>query len=187
MSLKPEAVGELKDINNGQRFHLHPKIRLPMVFFITGLFGFMSGAKAGFRESSARFFIENLHRLPNTKGGWYLYHKRKGFVNLKSSLNLGIYRSWKYALLGISYFGMEFLLDSTRTKIDFLNTLISTISFSYIYSNYFRLSSYSSRNILISGAILGLGSGLLQDTMIYLRGEPIWYVNSFHTLKTRLI
>lgn len=167
------------DPNQGQRFHLHPSIRIPLVCLTTGLFGFINGARTGFITASDRYFIENLHRLPTTKGEWYFYHKRKNVVVLKSALNSGFKKSFKLSVIGCSYFGTEAMLDYTRGKIDFLNSLVTTVTFGWIYAKWYNMNSFNTRKSLLNGVLIGLSSGVVQDLMIYLRGhEDLWYVKA---------
>lgn len=56
----------------------------------------MSGFYDGVQKAAARYLLENGHRLPKTKGGWYFYHKRKNYEIIVGGTSTGIKRGLKY-------------------------------------------------------------------------------------------
>lgn len=92
----------------------------------------------------------------------------------------GILSGFRYARQTIVwtalYVGTEAILDRVRGTVDFLNTTAAAASSAALFSwrNGFS-RQLTVRTIRLSGTV-GLGLGLLQDTLIYAKGGRIWYL-----------
>lgn len=84
------------DPRQNERFHLYPRDRIEALATTSGLIGLMSGFYDGVQKAAARYLLENGHRLPKTKGGWYFYHKRKNYEIIVGGTSTGIKRGLKY-------------------------------------------------------------------------------------------
>jgi hypothetical protein len=66
----------------------------------------------GFRASVRRahqFLAENAHRLPTTKGGWFMYHKHKNYAVIREFVSAGTRTGIRMAGWTGLYCGMEYL------------------------------------------------------------------------------
>jgi len=176
-SFRTSKWDEFHRLNQDQRLHLHPTVRLFTIFSISSTYGFFNNARIKHKETGLRFLAENSHRLPTTKKGWYFYHKRKNYVCLKDSIKTGVFKGIKIGTLVTSYFGLEALLDEFRGKIDFMNTMVATVISGGFIAKYNHLGRQSTVKMIKNCAVFGLVSGLLQDLLFYKRNGTIWYIN----------
>lgn len=175
---KQELWDEIHKLNQEQRFHLHPTIRLSGIAFFSGFYGLLSGGRKTYNETSLRFLAENSHRLPKTKGHWYFYHKRKNYVCMKESLGAGMKTGIKYSFVATSYFGLEAFFDYVRGKIDFINTTAATVIAGGSYAKYHQLSKYATLKMMKNGLFIGLINGVMQDALYYVRNGELWYLKN---------
>lgn len=158
------------------RFHLEPVPRIAITMGMASIFGFIQGAHTAYAETASRYLVENGHRLPKTKGGWYWYHKRKNWVCLKSAVDTGASRAGKFGFTAGVFFGMEAAIDKLRGKTDALSTVITTVTCGWLYAKWSTLPALQTRRLVKNGLVFGMLFGVFQDCMIALRGGTVWYL-----------
>ncbi|KAI5950920.1 hypothetical protein KGF54_003994 [Candida jiufengensis] len=166
-------------LRNNQRFHLFPKDRIEALATTSGLIGIFAGFYDGIQKTSNRYLVENGHRLPRTKGGWYFYHKRKNYELIVGGTSQAIKTGLKFSSIVGCFFLLEYSLDLIRGQIDFLNTTIAAALGSTIYTRYKQLSYIQSRKMIIKGTISGFILGIIQDLLINARNGNVWYINEY--------
>ena len=166
-----------------ERFHLYPRDRIEALATTSGLIGLMSGFYDGVQKSAARYLLENGHRLPKTKGGWYFYHKRKNYEIIVGGTSEGIKRGLKYGGAVGSLFLLEYGLDYGRGQIDFLNTTLAALIGTTVYTRFQHLSRLQTRKMIMRGTTAGLLLGIIQDSLIYARLGHLWYVDEYKRFK----
>ncbi|CCH47047.1 hypothetical protein BN7_6656 [Wickerhamomyces ciferrii] len=174
---KERVWDEFHRANQNQRLHLHPIPRLTAFGFVSGITGFINGARTEYKNTGLRFLAENSHRLPKTKGNWYFYYKRRNYVCLTESIRGGLRNAFKYSSMIVGLFSIEAGLDKIRGKIDMLNTMGATIGSGYVYAKYYKLSSHGVSRMVKNGVFIGLLFGGIQDILYYLRNGELWYIN----------
>lgn len=169
---KPEI--DIDDLRN-ERLHLTPLNRLQALASTSAIIGSMLGFYEGVQKSAARYLVENAHRLPTTKGGWYFYHKRKNYEMIVGGMTGGVKTGMKFGgfVAALSFF--ESSLDYGRGQIDFVNTTLTCFVGTGLYTRYKQLSVLQASKMIRKGTIVGLMLGVAQDMMIYARGGKVWY------------
>ncbi|CAD1810620.1 unnamed protein product [Candida parapsilosis] len=176
-----EAIQNEKsyDPRQSERFHLYPRDRIEALATTSGLIGLMTGFYDGVQKAAARYLLENGHRLPKTKGGWYFYHKRKNYEIIVGGTSAGIKQGLKYGGAVGSLFLLEYGLDYVRGQIDFVNTTVAALIGTTVYTRFQHLSRLQTRKMIIRGTTTGLLLGIIQDTLIYARSGHIWYIDEY--------
>ncbi|KAI5967728.1 hypothetical protein CANMA_002908 [Candida margitis] len=167
------------DPRQSERFHLYPKDRIEALATTSGLIGLMSGFYDGVQKAAARYLLENGHRLPKTKGGWYFYHKRKNYEIIVGGTSVGIKRGLKYGGVVGSLFLLEYSLDSIREQVDFINTTVAALIGTTVYTRFQHLSRLQTRKMIVRGTTAGLLLGIIQDSLIYARSGHVWYIDEY--------
>ncbi|KAI5966850.1 uncharacterized protein KGF55_000259 [Candida pseudojiufengensis] len=166
-------------LRNNQRFHLFPKDRIEALATTSGLIGIFAGFYDGIQKTSNRYLVENGHRLPRTKGGWYFYHKRKNYELIVGGTTQAFKTGLKFSSIVGCFFLLEYGLDLARGQIDFLNTTAAAALGSTIYTRYKQLSYIQSRKIIIGGTLSGVVLGIIQDLLINARNGNVWYISEY--------
>lgn len=153
-----------------------------------GMIAFYAGAGLGCWRGASKaalvFLAENAHRLPKTKGGWFMYHKQKNYTIMRSFIHSGLQTGARWGL-GASIFcllewgGEEVLgvIPSARDNafVDTLRQLVPAtfagLSSGLLFSVYHRLWISQSKRAVALSTSAGLGISLLQllHTQIYNR------------------
>lgn len=178
-SLETLQTEQEYDPRQNERFHLYPRDRIEALATTSGLIGLMSGFYDGVQKAAARYLLENGHRLPKTKGGWYFYHKRKNYEIIVGGTSTGIKRGLKYGGAVGSLFLLEYGLDYVRGQIDFINTTVAALIGATVYTRFQHLSRLQTRKMIMRGTTAGLLLGIIQDSLIYARLGHIWYVDEY--------
>ena len=120
---------------------------------------------------SHQFYLENMHRLPTTKQGWYLYHSRKNLVCIKEFIGKGIKNGVKYSLVTAFYSTCSNLCESMREKQDFVNSTVG----GFVTGALWSTRVFKKQRLLCTGvgALSGLTIGLLEDLYYDLHGQSI--------------
>ncbi len=171
--------------HENQRFHINPIYRVSIILASASLIGGVAGTYDGTKKSSLQFLAENAHRLPTSMKGWYFYHKRKNYVLVRNGMIQGAKTSLKVTSYCGLFFGLEALIDHLKGGIDFTSTAISTTVVGWTYARITRLSRYQTLNYMKTGLILGLASGLVQDGLLYIRGDNVWYLRKYFGISPR--
>lgn len=169
---------EYRDFSHTQRLGMPAIPRVSLTVLAGGTYGLMSGFYGGFKRGSLQFLALNAHRLPKTKGAWYFYHKRKNYVVLKSGFLSGFRGAFKFGTATGAYFGLEAYLDYIRGTIDFLSTTTAATTVGVAYALTSRLSKVQTMTSARNAFLFGLGTGLIQDGLRYMRGNDVWYLPS---------
>ncbi|KAI3404842.2 hypothetical protein KGF56_002359 [Candida oxycetoniae] len=164
------------DLKKNERFHLFPKDRIEALTSTGALVGVMIGFYEGVKKSAARYLVENAHRLPTTKGGWYFYHKRKNYEMIVGGMSSGIKTGVTFGGFLAALSLLEYSLDFARGQIDFINTTVSCFIGTGLYTRYKQLNIIPARKMVIRGTIAGLLLGLVEDAMINARSGKVWYI-----------
>lgn len=187
--LEPQEIRQLKSLpqslsNQGdfQRMFLPPQIRLPLLGVLSGMAGCLQGLTSGYKQGSLQFFAENAHRLPNSKNGWFFYHRQKSYYCFQKAFKASLRRGFKISAGVTSIFAVEAYLDYVRGMCDFANTFMALTFGGWCLSNYYGMTSIQSRSMILRGAKLGLFLGLAQDIVTQLNGGKIWYMEKVHSL-----
>ncbi|CAK9436305.1 uncharacterized protein LODBEIA_P08630 [Lodderomyces beijingensis] len=165
------------DLQKNERLHLFPRDRIQALASTGAVIGGMLGFYEGVQKAAARYLVENAHRLPTTKGGWYFYHKRKNYEMIVGGVSSGIKSSVKYGGFIGALALIESGLDLARGQLDFVNTTLACFVGTTLITRYKQLGTLQARKMVFRGTVAGLLVGLAQDAMIYARGGRVWYVN----------
>ncbi|ODV79423.1 uncharacterized protein CANTADRAFT_52307 [Suhomyces tanzawaensis NRRL Y-17324] len=179
------SLADAPDLRVNERLHLYPYERLEALSITSGIVGGLAGFYDGLKSSSLRYLTENGHRLPQTVGGWYFYHKKKNYVMIVTGGKTAVHQGLKYSMSVGGFFGLEYLIDTYvrgGTK-DFMNTTVAAGLFAGAYGKYYHLSRIQVRNYVRNGTMLGLMLGLAQDMLIYRRGGSVWYVDKMKKME----
>lgn len=169
----------------GQRFHLPWQVRVPLTTAVSFFCGLVYGMHNSHSKAGTRYLIENSHRLPTTKGGWYWYYKRKNWVCLQAAVKGGLKTGVKTGGFTFLVFGLEAVIDSLRGHVDCLNTVATSVIVGGAYTKLRGLTLSASVVVLKKGLLIGVVGGMLQDLLMLRRGE-LWYINEIDRA-TRLI
>lgn len=158
------------------RLLLPPSTRLTAVSIVASMYSGVFGFYGGIRIARLQYLAENAHRLPEKKGGWYFYHKRKNHVCFVRGVETALKNVFKTNLLVVGgFFGTEAALDSVR-GIDAFNTIVAGMATGGLYGAWLRLSRGQTLNLVRNGFWLGLVGGAMQDYFLYKRDpSAVWY------------
>ncbi|KAF2708044.1 hypothetical protein K504DRAFT_456110 [Pleomassaria siparia CBS 279.74] len=164
--------------------------------------GFTLGNIHAGRLASLRYRAENAHRLPISTPGWYLYHKSKNYYKLRHGIpegirtgswltlwvglffvveeSLDVFRgTWKAGrttdhFLGVDELDMKDMKRGLGKSRDALSSLVAGVTTGGAWSlwNGFGWSPTSART-MVTGAVVGLGFGLTQDVLMFVRRKAI--------------
>lgn len=173
--VKPPEVDEKE--NYDERFGLPPGVRVTMMAGLAGTLGAMGGFAHGYRTSSLKYLASNSHRLPTSYNGWYYYHKRKVYYCMKEAMGLGFGTGSKLAGFVGTIFGLEALLDTVRGQKDFANTTMAVVIPGAFFVWWNNMPKIQANDFIRKGGRIGLGFGLLEDTIQWMRGVDVWYLS----------
>jgi hypothetical protein len=165
--------GTLDPLKN-ERFHLPPAVRIPLTTALSFVCGMVYGLHSNYGRAGTQYLIENSHRLPKTKGGWYWYYKRKNWVCLQAAVKGGVKSGAKTGLFTFMVFSLEALIDKARGRVDCLSTITTSIIMGTAYSQWKGLNKKASMNVLKKGFVIGIVGGVLQDALMMARGGDTW-------------
>lgn len=158
---------------NNQRLHLYPEDRVGAFATVAAMVGGAQGFYKALKLSSLQYLTENAHRLPQTVGGWYFYHKKKNYVMLKLGAVGAASQAVKYLVGVLAFLLLELGLDSLRGTIDFANTTAVGALAAYVLLA--QMSRVQRWKFIRKALAAALAVGLAQDAMIYARGGYVWY------------
>lgn len=160
------------------RFRLPPGLRVPLTASMSFLFGLIYGMHSSYARTGQQYLVENSHRLPKTKGGWYWYYKRKNWVCLQGAVKGGVKLGLKTGGFTLAVFGLEAMIDKARGRIDCLSTIATSVLVGTAYSRWRHLNRSATVSVLRKGLVLGVVGGVLQDALMMARGVDAWGVSA---------
>lgn len=171
-----------EDQFQGERFHMPSSLRIPLTVSLSFLSGLVFGLHRNYSLASTQYLIENSHRLPKTKGGWYWYYKRKNWVCLQQAVNGGVKLGAKTGAFTFVVFAMEASLDKLRGRVDCLSTIVTSVAVGLGYSKWNNLQRNATISVLKRGFIIGVVGGVLQDALMMARGTDMWHLSKLAKL-----
>jgi hypothetical protein len=167
--------------------------------------GFALGSIHAGRLASLRFRAENAHRLPVSQPGWYLYYKSKNYYKTTCAVSEGIRKgAWLAAWTSI-FFIIEESLDVFRgtwragrtleemegvdelelgglnrgvdKSRDCLSSAMAGMVTGGIWSAWNRFPMTTAARTITMGVTVGLGYGVTQDALTWVRGRSVGYVD----------
>jgi len=167
--------------------------------------GFTLGSTHAGRLASLRFRAENAHRLPISRPGWYLYHKSKNYYKMKAGIVEGMRKGVWLASWASVFFVIEESMDVFRgtwragrtleemegideldfknmkreveKNRDFVSSTIAGMVTGGLWSAWNAFPMVTAARTIRMGLFVGLGYGLSQDAMTYVRGRTVGYVD----------
>ncbi|KAF2792834.1 hypothetical protein K505DRAFT_325890 [Melanomma pulvis-pyrius CBS 109.77] len=167
--------------------------------------GFLLGSTHAGRLASLRFRAENAHRLPISQPGWYLYHKSKNYYKMKAGISEGMRKGVWLATWASIFFIIEESLDVFRgtwragrtleemegvDELDFrdmnksvdksrdcLSSAVAGMVTGGLWSAWNMFPMVTAARTIRMGVLVGLGYGLTQDAMTWVRGRSVGYVD----------
>ncbi|KAJ1929453.1 hypothetical protein IWQ60_001134 [Tieghemiomyces parasiticus] len=159
------------------RAGLTPPQKIGTVVGTSGIWGFALGAYEGGRKASMQYLAEHMHKLPTTHEGWYFYHKHKNYRVMLASIYRGTFYATKFMVICGAFSAMETAADVWKGDTDFMSTTVAALTTAGLFAAFNRLPRQSFRHALKIGLFGGLGIGVAQDMIHYLRDQPPYYVN----------
>lgn len=166
----------LQDQSRHDRLSMPPAARLFLFTVSSSLLTFLLGAISGGRRTSYQFLAENAHRLPRTHQGWYFYHKTKNYRVMFGGIKSGFRYASRTMVWTLLYTGTEAALDKTRGTVDFINSTTAAITTAGIFSWRNAFSKQLTRRTMRMSVLVGLSVGIMQDGMLWAKGERVWYL-----------
>jgi hypothetical protein len=179
--------------------------RMLLAGFSSFTCGFALGSTHAGRLASLRFRAENAHRLPISQPGWYLYHKSKNYYKSKYAITEGVRKGVWLATWASIFFVIEESLDVFRgtwragrtleemegideldlptidrgvdKSRDCLSSAMAGMVTGGIWSAWNRFPMTTAARTITMGVTVGLGYGVVQDGLTYVRGRSVGYVD----------
>lgn len=167
--------------------------------------GFILGSTHAGRLASLRFRAENAHRLPTTQPGWYLYHKSKNYYKAKYGITEGLRKgTWLVAwtsmffiieesmdvfrgtwtagrtleeMEGVDELDISSMDKSVDKNRDCFSSLMAGMVTGGLWSAWNQFPMPTAARTISMGAIVGLGYGVTQDALMWVRGRKLGYVD----------
>ncbi|KAF2237133.1 hypothetical protein EV356DRAFT_26463 [Viridothelium virens] len=189
--------------NTHHRLSLPPATRLLLITSLSSTLGLFLGLTHGATLAGLQFRAENAHRLPDTRVGWYLYHKSKNYVAMWGGVKEGVRMAGRVGLWTGLFVVAEEGVDCgrgrmadalgwrrrsrTRTKgegegegggmRDFLSSVVAGLSTAGAFSLWNRFPMPTAARTARLGLKFGVVYGLMQDAVGIMRGRRVGYVD----------
>ncbi|KAF2875817.1 hypothetical protein BDV95DRAFT_484265 [Massariosphaeria phaeospora] len=179
--------------------------RILLAAFTSFVCGFTLGSSTAGRLASLRFRAENAHRLPISRPGWYLYHKSKNYYKSRAGISEGMRKGVWLASWGSIFFIIEESMDVFRgtwragrtleemegvdeldikrissgveKSRDFVSSAMAGMVTGGLWSAWNLFPMVTAARTIRMGLLVGLGYGLGQDGLTYVRGRTVGYVD----------
>lgn len=179
-----EALEELQDASFEERFGLPVPARLALLGMGAGIVGAFGGMVHGWSQASLKYLASNAHRLPKSYNGWFFYHKRKSYYCATSAMATAFTTGLKLGAFVIGVFGTEAALDWARNgQKDAADTAMAVCLTGFAYAWAKNMTPVQAKQLINKGGKIGLGFGLAQDGLQFVRGANVWYLNDWFGIK----
>ncbi|KAI9848188.1 MAG: hypothetical protein M1837_000862 [Sclerophora amabilis] len=159
------------------RLSLPFPLRLTLCTSIATLTGLSLGVSHGAQTAALRFRAEHAHKLPKTATGWYLYHKSKNYNVMFGGVREALKMGAKVSVYVAGFFTIEEAVDRARGTKDFGSTVVGGLGVAGAFSAWNRFPLAVAARTAKLGLLVGLGFGLVQDTIGLARGRRPAYMN----------
>lgn len=202
-SRQPEAVEALPEppklYKSPERLGMKFDQRLLVGNLSSFLCGFTLGVSHAGHMAGMRFRAENAHRLPETRPGWYLYHKSKNYYKIKEAAPVGIrkgffvsawtsifliieesldiFRGTWYAgrtlneMEGVDELDIKTMEKCIQRNRDFKSSAIAGMVTGGVWSAWNTFPMVTAARTIRMGLFVGLAYGLGQDAMMWARNK----------------
>lgn len=179
-----DTLQEIQDESFEDRFGLPVPARLTLFGLGAGIMGGVGGMIHGWSQASLKYLAANAHRLPKSYNGWFFYHKRKSYYCTKSAMALAFTTGIRLSSFVVGIFALEAGFDYLRDgQKDWANTAmaISLPGFGYAWAK--GMNKVQAKELINKGGKLGVGFGLAQDGLQFIRGADVWYLREWFGIK----
>lgn len=179
-----DTLQEIQDAAFEDRFGLPVAARLSLFGLGAGIIGGVGGMVHGWSQASLRYLAANAHRLPKSYNGWFFYHKRKSYYCAKSAMALAFTTGMRLASFVVGIFALEAGLDWARDgQRDWANTAMAVSLPGFGYAWIKGMNRVQARELIHKGGRIGIGLGLAQDLLQFVRGADVWYLREWFGIK----
>ncbi|KAI9658965.1 MAG: hypothetical protein M1821_001925 [Bathelium mastoideum] len=159
------------------RLSIPPTFRILLITTLSSTLGFGLGLTHGATLAGLRFRAENAHRLPDTRAGWYLYHKSKNYAAMWGGVREGGRMALRVGVWTGAFVLAEEAVDGGRGRRDGFSSVVAGLGTAAAFSAWNRFPLPTAARTARLGLLVGLGFGVLQDGVAVMKGERVGYVD----------
>ncbi|KAK6496894.1 hypothetical protein TWF481_001874 [Arthrobotrys musiformis] len=161
------------------RLNLHPISRLTIANIFAFAAVFIPTTIRTAHISSLIYRAENAHRLPETKGDWYHYHRAKNHYAASRGLAEGFRKAGGVCGYVSLFLVVEGGVDAWKGGVDFVGTVVAGGVTGGVFSVLRKLPLPTKALVVKKGLWYGFVYGVAQDVMLAMRGERVFWIDPF--------